>query len=335
MLEMETGLRERNLSILPELAEREAAMEKTRELELKIDHFIEEKLHKDVSPEAKAGRRRAMLRAAYGEFMATFFFLFTVLGILTNAAVKGWPAEMASLMSALNAGFQATALCYAFSSVSGAHFNPSISFALWLTNKLSNRKVAVYILVQLLAATLATAAVLLIFPEDNQIIFDAIVIKVPDGHLGRVWATEFILTFVLTYLAFTIAFEDAETQKKENLSIKGIQQTRGLTIYAATPQSKTGFAPFVIGFTVFSLSLIGGASGGCFNQARLFGPAILSGRWANCFIYFTAEFAGSATAGLMVNNLHRFGLRSRNTLPVDDGQDEQPTEPAEVLSPIK
>lgn len=333
-LEMEQGgMRERNPSILPELAEREATLAKTRELEVKIDHFIEEKLYKDISPEAKAGRRRAMLRAAYGEFMATFFFLFTVLGVLTNAGLSGFSAEITSLISALNAGLQATAICYAFSSVSGAHFNPSISFALWLTNKLSNRKVVVYIIVQCLAAILATAAVLLIFTDDNQDIFDVIVIKVPNGHLGRVFATEFILTFVLTYVAFTIAFEDAETQKKENLSIKGIQQTRGLTIYAATPQSKTGFAPFVIGFTIFSLALIGGASGGCFNQARLFGPAILSGRWAHFYIYWIAEFAGAATAGLMVNNLHRFGLRSRNTLPVDDGPTDE--KEAEVLSPIK
>lgn len=331
------GIRERNTSIVPELAEREAAMAKNREIAHRIDNFIEEKLHKDVSPEAKAGRRRAMVRAAYGEFMATFIFLFTVLGVLSNAALKGFDADTTALISALNAGLQATAICYAFSSVSGAHFNPSISFALWLTNKLSNRKVVVYIFVQLLAAVIATAVVLLIFMEENDTIFDVIVIKVPDGHLGRVFATEFILTFVLTYVAFTVAFEDAETQKKENLSIKGIQQTRGLTIYAATPQSKTGFAPFVIGFTIFSLALIGGSSGGCFNQARLFGPALLSGRWANFYIYFLAEFAGSATAGLMVNNLHRFGLRSRNTSPVDDGpaDTKEPHGDIETLSPIK
>jgi glycerol uptake facilitator-like aquaporin len=342
-IEMEQGGRERQDTLLPELVEREAAFAKTRELDVKIDHFIEEKLHKDTSPEAKAGRRRALVRAAYGEFMATFFFLFTVLGVLSNASLKGFSPEITTLISAMNAGLQATAICYAFSSVSGAHFNPSISFALWLTNKLSNRKVVVYIIVQLLAAMLATAAVLLIFTEENEVIFDAIVIKVPDGHLGRVFATEFLLTFVLTYVAFTIAFEDAETQKKENLSIKGIQQTRGLTIYAATPQSKTGFAPFVIGFTIFSLALIGGASGGCFNQARLFGPAILSGRWANFYVYIFAEFAGASVAGLMVNNLHRFGLRSRNTSPVDDGTDDTGTNEKhksrtnddEVLSPIK
>ena len=319
--DVETSLRFSSVNsqnLLPELAEREAALEATAELNLKVDRFIEEKLHKDVSPEAKAGRRRAMLRAAYGEFMATYIFLFTVLGVATHNAFSSHSSEVSSLVSALNAGLQATAVCFAFSSVSGAHFNPSISFALWLTNKLSNRKVVVYILVQLLAAILATATVLLIFPEDNELIFDAIVIKVPGGHLGRVFATEFILTFVLTYVAFTIAFEDAEHQKKDTMSIKGIQQTRGLTIYASNPQSKTGFAPFVIGFTIFSLALIGGASGGCFNQARMFGPAILSGRWANFYIYMFGEFAGAATASLMVHNVHRLGLRSRNAAPVDD-----------------
>lgn len=311
--------KERTQSILPELALREAEFEASAQLNMKIDNFIEEKLYKDVSPEAKAGRRRAMLRAAYGEFMATYIFLFTVLGVITHNTLSGYSAETSSLISALNAGLQATAVCFAFSSVSGAHFNPSISFALWLTNKLSNRKVVVYIFVQLLAAVLATASVLLIFPEDNDLIYDGIVVKVPDGHLGRVFATEFILTFMLTYVAFTIAFEDAEHQKKDTMSVKGIQQTRGLTIYASNPQSKTGFAPFVIGFTIFSLALIGGASGGCFNQARMFGPALLSGRWANFHIYMFGEFAGAATASLMVHNVHRLGLRSRQASPTDDG----------------
>jgi glycerol uptake facilitator-like aquaporin len=295
---------------IPDLLEREERLELAQaKLQTKIESYIE-KTAVDRSPEARAGRRRAMVRAIYGEFMCTFIFLFTVLGVITHSYVNSWSPEFSSLASALNAGFQAVAVCFAFSSVSGAHFNPSISFALWLTGKLSNRKVILYILVQLISSVCATGMVIAIFHHDNEDIFDAIVIVPPnDKYLGRVFATEFVLTFILTYVAFTIAFEDAEVQKKDTMSIKGIQQTRGLTIYASNPQSKTGFAPFVIGFTIFSLALIGGSSGGAFNQARMFGPAIVSGRWNHFYVYMFAEFGGSATAGLMVHNLHRFGLR--------------------------
>lgn len=93
--------------------------------------------------------------------------------------------------------------------------------------------------------------------------------------LGRVFFTEYITTFILTYTAFTVAFEDAENQKKESMSFKTISDSKGLTLYASNPQSKTGFAPFSIGLTIFSLNLVGGSSGGhvqtlyYFNITRL------------------------------------------------------------------
>lgn len=331
----ESALNHSSSGAVPEsLIARDLELKKKAETVQKVATFVESNVYKDVSPAAKAGRRRAMMRAAYGEFICTYIFLFTVLGVITNASVNNWNPEIASLASALNAGVQAVAVCFAFSSVSGAHFNPAISFALWLTGKLSNRKVVVYIFVQCFAAVCAMATVLAIFKEDNELIFDACVIKPPHGenNLGRVFATEFFLTFVLTYVAFTIAFEDAEHQKTETMSIKGISQTRGLTIYASTPESKTGFAPFVIGFTIMSLALIGGTSGGAFNQARMFGPALLSGRWDEFYVYMFAEFLGSAVAGLMVHNLHRFGLRA--SAGNDAEADGESVDPTAVASPL-
>jgi glycerol uptake facilitator-like aquaporin len=128
--------------------------------------------------------------------------------------------------------------------------------------------------------------------------------------LGKVFATEFFLTFFLTYIAFTVAFEDAENQKKESMSFKTISDSKGLTLYASTPQSKTGFAPFSIGLTIFSLNLLGGASGGAFNPGRIFGPAIFSGKWEYVYIYWLGELFGAAAAGLLVNNIHRLGIQT-------------------------
>ncbi len=88
-------------------------------------------------------------------------------------------------------------------------------------------------------------------------------------NLGRVFFTEYVTTFFLTYTAFTVAFEDAENQKKESMSFKTISDSKGLTLYASNPQSKTGFAPFSIGLTIFSLSLVGGSSGGMSRQMHV------------------------------------------------------------------
>ena len=152
--------------------------------------------------------------------------------------------------------------------------------------------------------------VMAIFPDDHNEFFKVVAI-VPSSstYLGKIFATEFFTTFFLIYTAFTVAFEDAEKNKKDNMSVKTLADSRGLTVYASNPQSKTGFAPFAIGFTIFSLSLVGGTSGGAFNQARMFGPALITNRWDYFYLYYIAQFMGAACAATIVHNLHRFGLK--------------------------
>lgn len=151
-----------------------------------------------------------------------------------------------------------------------------------------------------------------LFSGNLSSVYDFIAVVPPDGNdLGRVFATEFFLTFFLTYIAFTVAFEDAERSKKDSMSFKTISDSKGLTLYASTPQSKTGFAPFSIGLTIFSLNLIGGSSGGAFNPGRMLGPAIFSGKWDYLYLYWLGQFAGAAVAGLLVMNLHRFGIEGQ------------------------
>lgn len=282
---------------------------KTAMTDKKIDLVIQERILKDRSPEAKAGRRRMLVRAAYGEFMCSMLFYAPIFCCLANGVISGWPPELAALSTAFVAGFQAIAVSFAFSSVSGAQFNSAISFALWLTGKLSNRRAVLYIFVQLFASIMSMVVVACIFHGNLSSVYDALAVTPLDNNqLGRVFATEFFLTFFLTYIAFTVAFEDAENQKKENLSFKSISDSKGLTLYASTPQSKTGFAPFSIGFTIFSLCLLGGTSGGAFNPGRLLGPAIFSGKWDYIYLYWLGEIVGASCAALLVNNMHRIGL---------------------------
>lgn len=297
----------------PQASELLAAVEETDLREdittKKLDTVIQEKVLKDKSPEAKAGRRRMLIRAAYGEFMCTILFFTPIFCIIANGTLNSWSSELLTVASALVAGFQAIAVSFAFSSVSGAQFNPAISFALWLTGKLSNRRCLLYVCLQFFASIIGMVVVACIFNDNLTPAYKALAVTpADDNELGKVFATEFFLTFFLTYVAFTVAFEDAEHQKKESMSFKTISDTKGLTLYASTPQSKTGFAPFSIGFTIFSLCLTGGASGGAFNPARLLGPAIFSGKFDYIYLYWIGEFSGAACAALLVNNVHRIGV---------------------------
>ena len=292
-----------------------------------IEDVIESNVLKDKSPEARLGRFKMTVRAAYGEFMCTLLFYGPIFGTIMNFTISGDNGNLRSLATAFVGGFQAIGVSFAFSSVSGAHFNSSISFALWLTGKLSNRRLVLYVAVQLLASIVAMAIMTAIFHGDLQTAYEACTVTPADDNtLGRVFATEFFLTFFLTYIAFTVAFEEAETQKKDTMSFKSISDSKGLTLYASTPQSKTGFAPFSIGLTIFSLSLIGGTSGGAFNPGRLFGPAIFSGKWDYLWLYWIGEVMGASFAGLLVTNLHRFGLKK------DSSQKDEGAPAAEVLS---
>jgi len=82
----------------------------------------------------------------------------------------------------------------------------------------------------------------------------------------------------------------------------------GLTLYSTSPQTKTGFAPFAIGFTVGFLTLIGGTvSGGAFNPARVFAPALFSGKWTHQWVYWLGDLSGAACAAGIQFLFHSVG----------------------------
>jgi glycerol uptake facilitator-like aquaporin len=270
-----------------------------------LDHVVENTILRDESPEAQLGRQRRVIRAAFGEFMCTLIFFSILFSVIANGTQSGWEDFDLTYAKALVSGFQATGVIYTFSSVSGAHFNCNISFALWLTGRLSNRRCVLYIAVQLLASVVAMAVVAAMFHGDLNTLYAACAVEPEDDmRIGKVFATEFLTTFILTYVAFTVAFLDAEGEKKNTMSFKGISDSKGLTVYTSTPQSKAGFAPLAIGFTVVTLSLVGGSSGPAFNQNRMFGPAVFSGKWAYFYVYYIAELCGAAAAALIAHHLH-------------------------------
>jgi glycerol uptake facilitator-like aquaporin len=209
------------------------------------------------------------------------------------------------------AGLMVTGMIYTFSNVSGAHFNPNLSFALWLTNKLSNRKFVLYVIAQLSASALAMALCAGFYSGDMEKMFISCTLTplhTDESNKGKVFFNEFVSTFFLIYIVLVIGFEDAESDKKNNMSVQSLSDSKGLAVYTSTPQSKTGFAPFVIGFLVFSLIMLGGESKSAFNQARQFGPALLSGKWDSMAIYWSGQLCGAASAAMLVDKLHVLGV---------------------------
>ncbi|KAJ1429396.1 aquaporin-like protein [Ochromonadaceae sp. CCMP2298] len=294
-----------------------------REKNENLDQLINEQVLRDKSPEAKKGRREMVIRAVYAEFIATTLFFTPIFCVLANGFTNNWAPEVTTLAAAFVTGLQGVGLSFAFASISGAVLNPAVAIALWATGKLSRRKVVLYVCAELLASVFAMVLVTFMFSGNLTPLYRFLALQPPANvNLGKLFATEFFLTFFLTYTIFSVAFEDAEAQKKENMSLKKISDAKGLTVYATSPSSKTGFAPFSIGFILFAISLTGGTSGGAFNPGRVFGPALFGGAWRYVYMYWLAEVLGACAAGLLVDSLHQFGLRDRTATKFEGAVDK-------------
>ena len=116
-----------------------------------------------------------------------------------------------------------------------------------------------------------------------------------------------LLLLLLLLLLILLIFLDAEKSKLNNMSLKQISESAGLVVYSTASDSSTANAPFIIGLTLFSLSLTGGGSGSVFNPAALFGPALVSNKWGAIPLYLFSEFFGACVAGVIVGLVHNFG----------------------------
>lgn len=271
-------------------------------------------------------KKRVLLRAVFGEGLVTFLFLFIVEATAVNNGRQEVPENL--VLGALSTALCAVALIYSFADVSGAHFNPAVTFATIVTGKVSLKKGLMFIGIQLVASILATSFLMVVFPRPHDGSFhdipSAVVLDIsPTALVVNAFFMEVILTFVLVYVIFATAFDTVDTGNKVKVAgadgQKDNEAGKNLTIYTTSGNTKAGFAPIAIGFTLGFLGLIGGSvSGGAFNPARVFGPAVLTGNFHNNWIYWVGDFLGAALAGWTqhlfaheaVQNSHAVGTKA-------------------------
>jgi len=208
-------------------------------------------------------------------------------------------------------GLIAVALVYSFADISGAHLNPAVTFACWLTKKTSNRKLIFFVLCQILAGITAMGVLDACFDDISSLA----VVPAAKASLGSVFFIEMIMTMILVFVIFTVAFDNMESPMtpriyhEMQMSGQGGGGSLGLTLYHVNPQSKTGFAPMAIGFTIGSLVLVGGTvSGSAFNPARVFSAAIATNVWTDQWVYWLAQLIGAAIAAGFSTLFAKFAL---------------------------
>src|SRR5712664_931195 len=107
------------------------------------------------------GIRRSSAAEAYGTF------LLTLVGPATITATRladGFGSTAAALgFIGLAHGVALLVAVYSIGHVSGAHINPAVTIAQWATHRFEKRKVAPYIGAQLVGATVASIALLVLW----------------------------------------------------------------------------------------------------------------------------------------------------------------------------
>lgn len=199
------------------------------------------------------------------EFIGTFLFVLTIplasLGVGT--------------LSPIPIGFMLAAMCFTFGYISGAHFNPAISFAAFINRKLTLRRMVFYIIVQLLGAFCSSLYGSAIVGLD---------IPVPEinAEFIQVWQgllCEMVYTFALASVVLHVCY---------------------------SRQRSNDFYGFAIGMTLMSAAFsVGGFTGGAFNPAVATGTQLVACIGGNCkpliffWVYWIAPVGGAFIASIL------------------------------------
>jgi MIP family channel proteins len=205
-----------------------------------------------------------LARSLCAEAIGTFALVFAGAGAIV---VDAKTHALGHVGVAIVFGLVIMAMIYAVGHVSGAHFNPSVSFAFALTRHFPWRRAGAYWLAQV-AGAVAAAAVLRASLGDHAHVGATL----PSGSQGQAFLWELILTFFLMFVIMSVATD-----------------TRAVGEAAA----------IAIGGTVGLDAMFGGPiTGASMNPARSIGPAIVSGDLHALWLYIAAPLAGAALGAL-------------------------------------
>ena len=203
---------------------------------------------------------RLNLKPLLAEFIGTFALVFAGTGAIVINDVSGGTVTHVGI--ALTFGLVIMAMIYTVGDISGAHFNPAVTSAFWLSGRFAGKQVLPYVLSQCFGAIAASGVLHFLFPTQT-----TLGATLPAGSDMQSFVLELILTFLLMFTILNVS-----TGAKE----KGV--TAGIAIGA------------VIGLEAMFAGPICGAS---MNPARSLAPAVVSGHLEHLWIYLAAPVIGA------------------------------------------
>ena len=217
------------------------------------------------------------------EFIGTFFLVFFGCGAIILAETSS-PAT-GPLIPVVFGGAVAV-MIYAVGHISGAHFNPGVTLAFWVTRRLAFSRVPGYVLAQILGALAASGIHAVLWGTDHS--FGATTFS---GEIMPAVVMEFILSFALMFVIMSVATDS-----------RAVGELAGIAI----------------GTTVTICAFTGGPlTGASMNPARSLGPALFAGNFDTLWLYLTVPLAGTCAGALVYNWIRCY--RSTQPGSQDDG----------------
>jgi MIP family channel proteins len=220
------------------------------------------------------------IRPLIAEMIGPFALVFIGAGSILLAATQGFNNGGTLVMVALAHGLALGLMIAATGHISGGHFNPAVTIALFVGGKIGLLKSVGYIAAQLIGAVVAAILLNEMFDQSVADFASSVpaVNYTEDGD-GIIFGQrnalvmEIVLTFFLVYVVCGTAVD-----------------SRG-------PHA---IASLAIGLMVTADILIGGPlTGAAMNPARHFGPALVEGEWKDAWLYWVGPIIGGLLASIV------------------------------------
>ena len=162
-----------------------------------------------------------------------------------------------------------------FGAVSGGHFNPAVTIAAAAMRRIDPLDAVVYILAQLSGGVLGALLVKgLLLDEGRTANYGAVTVSPLLGGNFQGAIVEAIGAFLLVLAMCAVAFN---------------------------PRARQEWAPLAIGTTLgFEVMVFGPLTGGSFNPARWFGPALIGDEFGGVWPYLLGPIVGALLAAALV-----------------------------------
>jgi len=212
----------------------------------------------------------ALIAEAFGTFL--FFFVGAGSVVLGDYLAANGGTGPGLLGVALAHGLALAVLVSALGAVSGGHFNPVVTLAVWIMGRITPMRAGLYVVAQLAGGLAAGLALKVAFADAWQ----ASNIGTPALGPGITPALGIGVEAVLTALLVLAVIGTAVDSRGPKIG--------GLAI----------------GLAVAADILVGGPlTGAAMNPARWFGPAVAAGAYADWYVWWIGPAIGATVAALI------------------------------------